>query len=81
MPRPLLYTEQQVRDAVAATRSLTEALRALGLRTAGGNFKTLKKLIERYGIETGHFDPNWTRRNPRARKARPLEEILVPDSN
>ena len=81
MPRRPLYTEQQVRDAVASARSLTEALRTLGLRTAGGNFKTLRKLIERHGIETGHFDPNWTRRNPVKRKAKPLDEILVVDSN
>src|SRR5215470_16990474 len=81
MPRRILYTEQQVRDAVASARSLTEALRALGLRAAGGNFKTLRTLIDRYGLETGHFDPNWTRRNPRQRKARSLDEILVTDSN
>jgi hypothetical protein len=81
MPRRILYTEQQVRDAVASGRSLTEALSTLGLRAAGGNFKTLRNLIARYGIETGHFDPNWTRRNPLAPKERPLDEILVIDSN
>ena len=53
----------------------------LGLRAAGGNFKTLRKLIDRYGIETGHFDPNWTKRNPRAPSGRPLAEILVANSN
>jgi hypothetical protein len=81
MPRRILYTEQQVRDAVASGRSLTDALRTLGLRAAGGNFQTLRKLIDRYGIDTGHFDPNWTKRNPCGREARPLSEILVPDSN
>jgi transposase-like protein len=81
MPRRVLYTEQQVRDAVASARSLTEALRTLGLRAAGGNFKTLRNLIERHEIDTGHFDPNWTRRNPRAPTGRPLDEILVVDSN
>src|SRR5215467_11773042 len=81
MPRRVLYIEHQVRNAVASVRSLTEALRTLGLRAAGGNFKTLRNLIERHAIDTGHFDPNWTRRNPRAPKGRPLDEILVVDSN
>lgn len=81
MPRRLPYTEQQVRDAIASARSLTDALRALGLRAAGGNFKTLRKLIERYGIGTAHFDPNWTRRNPARRQAKPLDEILVENSH
>jgi hypothetical protein len=81
MPRRILYTERPVRDAVASARSLTEALRTLGLRAAGGNFKTLRSLTERHGIATGHFDPNWTRRNPGAPKGRPLDEILVVDSN
>jgi hypothetical protein len=81
MPRQVLYTEQQVRDAIASARSLTEALRTLGLRAAGGNFKTLRNLIARHGIETAHFDPNWTRRNPRGPAGRPIDEILVIGSN
>src|ERR1700748_1824449 len=81
MPRHLLYTEQQVRDAVESARRLTEALRTLGLRAAGGNFKTLRNLIARHGIETAHFDPNWTKRNPGAPRGRPIEEILVADSH
>src|ERR1700742_4213362 len=81
MPRPVHYTEQQVRDAVASARSLTEALRTLGLRAAGGNFKTLRNLIACLEIDTAHFDPNWTRRNPRGPTGRPIDEILVVCSN
>jgi hypothetical protein len=59
---------------------LTAALRKLGLRPAGGNHRTLHKLIARYGISTDHFDPNWTRRGPRRETATPLEDILVDHS-
>ncbi len=59
---------------------MAEALRLLGLRPAGGNHKTLKTLIERYGISIGHFDPYWTQRGQRRPDARPLASILVEHS-
>jgi hypothetical protein len=59
---------------------MAEALRKLGLRPAGGNHKTLKKLIESYGISTAHFDPYWTQRGQRRPDATPLEAILVEHS-
>jgi hypothetical protein len=71
------YTEQQVRDAVEHSPSLTEALRRLGLRPAGGNHRSLRKLIAHYGISTDHMNPNWVLRGPMPKKARPLEEVLV----
>lgn len=77
MPRARPYTEQQVREAVANSPSLTAALRRLGLRPAGGNHATLRKLIERYAICTDHFNANWVLRGPRSRKAIPLDEVLV----
>src|ERR1700674_4849585 len=81
MPRTPRYTEPDVRDAVASSRSLTEALRKLELRPAGGNHRTLRKLIARYGISTDHFDPNWSRRcSLRKKTATPLDEILVEGS-
>jgi hypothetical protein len=59
---------------------LTAALRRLGLGPASGNHGTLRKLIDRYGIPTDHFNPNWALRGPRNRQAKPLDEILVEHS-
>jgi HNH endonuclease len=81
MARRPRYTEQQVRDAVGASPSLAQALRRLGLRAAGGNFETLKKLITEYGIPTDHFDPSWTVRDVMRRRATPLDEVLVENSD
>jgi hypothetical protein len=75
------YTEQDVRDAVTGSRSLSDALRTLGLRAAGGNFRTLKRLIERYGISTEHMDPNWVLRGDRPRRTIPLERVMVESSS
>lgn len=52
-------TEEQVRIAVADSQSYAATLRALGLRAAGGNFATLRRLIEHYGVSTDHSVPNW----------------------
>jgi hypothetical protein len=71
------YSESEIRDAVGQSRSLADALRRLGLRPVGGNYKTLRRYIERYGISTDHLDPNWTRRSGFQRSATPLSEILV----
>ena len=63
-----------------SAHSMAETLRQLGLRPAGGNHKTLKKLIDHYGISTEHFDPYWTQRGKRRPDATPLETILVEHS-
>jgi hypothetical protein len=81
MPRLPTYTESEVRTAVANARSLSDALRALGLRTAGGNFRTLKALIARYDISTEHLDSNWARRaTPPVRHRVPLAEVMTTGS-
>jgi len=74
------YTEDEVRAAVANAHSMSEALRRLELRPAGGNHRTLKKLVAYYDISIDHFDPNWALRYERPRKATPLQEILVEHS-
>jgi hypothetical protein len=61
--------------------SITGATRRLGLRPAGGNFATMRKLIARLEISTNHFDPNWTRRASRRPQATPLNEVLVDGSH
>lgn len=73
------YTKEQVRTAVSSARSVAEALRLLGLRPAGGNHRTMKKLIEHYGISTKHFDP-YAARSGWRRSATPLTEILAEHS-
>ncbi len=80
MARGGRYTEEDVRSAVASARTATEALRLLGLRAAGGNHRTLKKLIQRYEISTAHFDPSAGRRSEARSRLIPLFEILVEES-
>jgi HNH endonuclease len=77
------YTEQEARVAVAASRSYTEALRALGMRPAGGNHATLRRYVEEvWRIPHDHFDPHAATREMLARRnaARPLSDVLVEHS-
>jgi hypothetical protein len=78
------FTERQARDAIAASRSWTEALRRLGYCPTGANPRTLKKWAKRWSIATDHFDPHAAslaalRRNGHRRQI-PLDEILVENS-
>ena len=80
MPRRIRYTETELRKVVAASRSVSEVLRGLGLRPAGGNHATIKKYVRRWGIDTSHFDPDAIRREVLSRPPRPLAELLVEHS-
>jgi transposase-like protein len=77
------FTEEELRQAVAASLSWAETLRRLGYRTAGGNWRTLQKYAALWDVPTAHFDPDTARNNAsrRAHRGRtPLAEILVMDS-
>lgn len=77
MGRPLVsFTESELRAAVAASLSYSDALRRLGMRAAGGNHRTLRKYVGLWAISVAHFDRHaWQRTAPR--RGIPLDEILV----
>ena len=49
------YTEDEFREAVRASTSISQVLRRLGLRAAGGNFAHAKRTIQCLGIDASHF--------------------------
>jgi hypothetical protein len=78
--RGLRFTEEQLRNAIAASLSWAETLRRLRYRSAGGNWKTLKKYAEIWNISTAHFNPDAARLRAFRTPPTPLEQILVEDS-
>jgi hypothetical protein len=80
--RRVRYTESEVRSAIAASKSYSEALRRLGMRAAGGNHRTLRKYAEQvWRIPTDHFDPHAFQRIQMAERAqRPLSDYLTENS-
>src|SRR6476659_4843793 len=77
MPR---YGEQEAREAVASSRSFSEALRKLGMRPAGGNHGLLKEWVERWEMPTDHFDAGASARRAPSTTAMPLDKVLVEGS-
>ncbi|MBO7435913.1 HNH endonuclease [bacterium] len=49
------YTLSDVKQAVAENKSVAGVLRQLGLRPIGGNYRTIKRLIDDNKIDTSHF--------------------------
>lgn len=78
--RRLSYTEEQAREAIAASYSWAESLRRLGLCSTGGAWRVLKKYTEIWGISTEHFDPAAARARNLKGKQKPLAEVLVQGS-
>jgi HNH endonuclease len=55
MPRTPRWNDDELRDAVALSRSLGEVCRRLGLRPGGGTYRSLHRHILRLGIDESHL--------------------------
>jgi hypothetical protein len=75
------FSEHEARRAVAGALCWADALRALGYRPVGHNFRTLQRWVRRWSISTAHFDANAARRRANCRHRVPLAEVLVADSS
>jgi hypothetical protein len=82
-PHKFLSTDEEFRQAVAASLSVRQVLERIGLVPAGGNYKTVQARIGKLGLDTSHFTgKGWNagaRYKAFGRKAM-LEEILVENS-
>lgn len=77
--RPNLVTDETFAAAVAASFSVRETLRTLGLQPAGGNYRSSYLRIERCGLDTTHWTSHKTPEQG-FRPPRSLEDILVQNS-
>jgi hypothetical protein len=75
------FDEQRLREVLAESRSWAEAVRLLGYRSAGGNWRTLQKYAQLWRISTEHFDPDAVRNEALRKGQRPLEEVMVRNSS
>jgi hypothetical protein len=72
------YTKELLEPIVKESNSLTEVLKKLNLREAGGNFKTIKKYIELYNIDYDHI---LNKKHPKIYKEKqPIELFLTENS-
>lgn len=52
----LKYQKDNLTEIVKNSKSISDVINKLGLRNAGGNFKTIKNYIETYKIDITHFE-------------------------
>lgn len=55
MPKKRSWTIEQLKDAVATSKSRRQVLFKLRLREAGGNYDQLKKYLSEYQLDASHF--------------------------
>jgi hypothetical protein len=73
------WSEDQLREAVASSRSFRQTIEKLGLVAAGGNYDQVQRRIKDLHIDTSHFTgKGWNKGGLfRPVKERRLEELLV----
>jgi len=75
------YSEENLEKVVRESKTLKEVILGLGIRAAGGNYKVVKKYIEKYKLDTSHFKDRIDGIKEYAFKNKiPLEEILIESS-
>lgn len=76
------YSEQELIEAVKSSISIAEVCRKVGLKPAGGNYKTIKQKIKQFNIDDSHFlGQGWNiglKFNPNP--AKDIEQYLVENS-
>jgi hypothetical protein len=55
VPRPLRWTDDQLRDAVATSRSLFDLCQRLGVPPGGKTYQSLRRQIARIGADAAHL--------------------------
>lgn len=56
------YKKENLEKVVAKCYSLADVLRSIGLSDKGTNFKTIRNYIEKYQLDTSHFNgPTWNK--------------------
>lgn len=58
MNRKERYSEENIKNAVENSSCIKEAIKFIGLRAAGGNYKIFHKYVEKYNIDISHFSEN-----------------------
>lgn len=81
------WTDEQLAEAVKKSRSYHQVFVNLGLRVGGGAHVAMRQRIEALGLDTSHFlGQGWNKGDhsghlARVAPKRPLEEVLVRDSD
>ncbi|NUW36534.1 HNH endonuclease [Nonomuraea sp. SMC257] len=71
------YTRELLEEAAAASVSVADVLRRLGVKWTGGSHAHISRRLRHYGIDTSHFVGQAHGRGKRSHSMRAHEQILV----
>lgn len=77
------WTDEQLKEVVASSKTFREVLGRLGLRQAGGNYSLVRNAVRRLSVDTSHFAGRaWNKgmKYPLKYVRKNLNEILVEGS-
>lgn len=80
MASRLPFSEEDLREAIAASECWADVCRFLGYGIKGDNYRTIQRWVERWGISIEHFDPHAGSTRAGAARRVPLAEVLVEKS-
>lgn len=83
MPDRRKWTDTQLKNAVAKSKSYRSVIKQLGLVPAGGNYDQVKRKIKELNLDTSHFTGKvWNKGMTGLSVFRiPLKEVLVKNSD
>lgn len=71
------YTEEELRQAISTSLSIRQVLEKLGIIAAGGNYRTIHNLIEKYELDISHFTgQGWNKGRISPETPKPIEDYL-----
>lgn len=71
------YTEELLQDAVSKCHSVSDVMRYLGLKAAGGTHSHISRRIKSFGIDTSHFIMRGNTTGITAHNRKTIDQIFV----
>jgi hypothetical protein len=81
--RKYKYSDEAIAEAVKTAISISDVMRTLGIKMAGGNHTHISRRIKKLGLDTSHFLGQRHLKGTRSAWKKPLDEILtvLPDGH
>ncbi len=71
------YNKQQFQEAIENSVSISECLKKLGLKNAGGNYATFRKYAKELDLDCSHLKgQRWAKNKTFDNRKRPIEDYL-----
>jgi len=72
------YTKEELEKAIKGSTSMRQAMIKLGIKCYGGNYKTIKRYIKEFNLDTSHFLGKGSNKGRKfTQRIKPIESYLV----